>query len=275
MPVSAQAAGPGRGAEMSAGYIEASGLQKSFQREGEEFVAVGDVSLSIQKGSFLTVVGPSGCGKSTLLQMVAGLMAPTQGNITFDGHPVQGPPFEMIYVFQQYTKSLMPWRTVLENVAFGLEVPRRRQGMSSADIRARCLDQLARVGLEGTEAQYPAQLSGGMQQRVAIARALVCEPSVLLMDEPFSALDALSRGSLQDLVLELWAQLDLTIVFVTHDIEEAVYLSDTVAVLSKSPSSIIDQFQIDLPRPRHQVTTKESAAFLGYRRDLYAEVLTE
>ncbi len=262
-------------ASVSAGYIKATGLQKSFQRDGEEFVAVGDVSLSVAKGSFLTVVGPSGCGKSTLLQMVAGLMPLTSGSVVFDGHAVDGPPFEMIYVFQQYTKSLMPWRTVLENVAFGLEVPRRRQGLSSGEVRERCMAQLARVGLEGTDSQYPAQLSGGMQQRVAIARALVCEPAVLLMDEPFSALDALSRGSLQDLVLELWAQLGLTIVFVTHDIEEAVYLSDSVAVLSKSPSDIIDLIDINLPRPRHQVTTKESAAFLDHRRDLYAKVLND
>lgn len=181
----------------------------------------------------------------------------------------------MIYVFQQYTKSLFPWRTVIDNVAFGMEVPRRRQGLTSAQVRQRCMDQLEQVGLAGTAEQYPSQLSGGMQQRVAIARALVCKPAVLLMDEPFSALDALSRGSLQDLVLQLWEQLHLTIIFVTHDVEEAVYFSDSVAVLSHSPSRIIDRLEIDLPRPREQVRTKESSQFLDYRRNLYEKVLAE
>lgn len=259
----------------TADYIDIVNVKKSFQRGGEEFVAVGDVSLSVAKGTFLTVVGPSGCGKSTLLQMIAGLMTPTAGHVQFDGSEVNGPPFDMIYLFQQYTKSLMPWRTVLHNVAFGLEVPRRRRELSSRSIDQMCREQLARVGLEGVEDQYPGQLSGGMQQRVAIARALVCRPAVLLMDEPFSALDALSRSSLQDLLLDLWEQLDLTVVFVTHDVEEAIYLSDSVAVLNTSPSSIIDRLQVDLPRPRHQVRTKESSEFLEYRRNLYAEVLAE
>ena len=258
-----------------ADYISAEHLNKAFMRGDEEFVAVNDVTLTIGKGDFLTVVGPSGCGKSTLLQMIAGLLAPTRGRVMFEGSAVEGPPFDMVYVFQQYTKSLMPWRTVLDNVALGLEVAQRKQGRSRAQLRDRCRSELARVGLAGTEDQYPWQLSGGMQQRVAIARALVCEPSVLLMDEPFSALDALSRSSLQDLLLDLWAQLHLTVVFVTHDVEEAVYLSDRVAVLSKSPSCIVERFDIDLPRPRHQITTKESSAFLEYRRDLYAKVLAE
>ncbi len=269
-----QAAGQSKGAEI-AGYIDVINVKKSFRRGGEEFVAVGDVSLSVAQGSFLTVVGPSGCGKSTLLQMIAGLITPTAGRVDFAGSQVTGPPFDMIYLFQQYTKSLMPWRTVLDNVAFGLEVPRRRRELSSASIDGMCREQLARVGLEGVEDQYPGQLSGGMQQRVAIARALVCQPAVLLMDEPFSALDALSRSSLQDLLLDLWAQFELTVVFVTHDVEEAIYLSDSVAVLNTSPSSIIDRFDVNLPRPRHQVRTKESSAFLDYRRNLYAEVLAE
>lgn len=257
------------------GYVHAQSLHKAFTRGDEEFVAIEDVTLTIKKGDFLTVVGPSGCGKSTLLQMVAGLLPPTRGQVTFDGDDVVRPPFDMVYVFQQYTKSLMPWRTILDNVAFGLEVPRRKQGKSRTQIRERCRMELARVGLAGTEEQYPWQLSGGMQQRVAIARALVCEPGVLLMDEPFSALDALSRSSLQDLLLELWAELNLTVVFVTHDVEEAVYLSDWVAVLSKSPSRIVERLDIDLPRPRDQIRTKESAAFLDYRRELYAKVLAE
>ncbi len=256
-------------------YITAEGLHRAFTRGDEDFVAVDDVSLTINKGDLLTVVGPSGCGKSTLLQMIAGLLPPTRGRVTFEGASVHAPPFDMVYVFQQYTKSLMPWRTVLDNLALGLEVPRRRQGRSRTQIRERCRNELARVGLTGTEDQYPWQLSGGMQQRVAIARALVCEPGVLLMDEPFSALDALSRSSLQDLLLDLWAQLHLTIVFVTHDVEEAIYLSDRVAVLSKSPSRIVERLDIELPRPRDQLKTKESSEFLEYRRDLYEKVLAK
>jgi NitT/TauT family transport system ATP-binding protein len=254
-------------------YIRVSGARKQFGQGAAATVAVADVSLTIPRGRFVTIVGPSGCGKSTLLKMVAGLLDSTNGEVVFQGERVTAPPFDMIYVFQQYAKSLMPWRTVMENVAFGLET---REGTTRdrADIKRRCLRQLELVGLDSAADKYPWQLSGGMQQRVAIARALVCEPAVLLMDEPFSALDALTRGSLQDLLLDLWQSQNLTIVFVTHDVEEAIYLSDTVAVLSKSPSTIIDVLDIPLPRPRDQITTKESPEFLEYRRRLYQEVLS-
>lgn len=255
-------------------YIHLEGANKTFVKGESRTVAVQSVSLDVPRGRFLTVVGPSGCGKSTLLQMVAGLLTPTSGTIMLEGRPVTAPPDALIYVFQQYAKSLLPWRTVMGNVAFGLE-HRHGRHMSAAERQRRCEEALERVGLAEVGDRYPWQLSGGMQQRVAIARALVCEPDVLLMDEPFSALDALTRGTLQDLLLALWEQLGLTVLFVTHDVEEAVYLSDRVAVLSPSPSRILDVLDIDLPRPRDQISTKESSAFLRYRRELYGKVLSQ
>lgn len=253
-------------------YLHLSSIGKTFDKGETRTVAVESVTLDVPKGSFLTVVGPSGCGKSTLLKMVAGLLQPSHGQVRFDGATVERPPFEMIYVFQQYAKSLFPWRTVMGNVRFGLE-SRSGEHTAKGDVEQRCLAQLEHVGLQAAADQYPWQLSGGMQQRVAIARALVCEPDVLLMDEPFSALDALTRGTLQDLLLELWEELDLTVVFVTHDVEEAIYLSDRVAVLSKSPSTVVEELDIDLPRPRDQIKTKESPEFLEYRRELFERVL--
>jgi NitT/TauT family transport system ATP-binding protein len=252
-------------------YLRISDVGKTFQKGASRTVAVDSVTLDVPQGSFLTIVGPSGCGKSTLLKMIAGLLPPTHGTVEFRGNRVDRPPFEMIYVFQQYAKSLFPWRTVMDNVRFGLEA---RGELDSDEVDRRCRAQLEHVGLAAAAEQFPWQLSGGMQQRVAIARALACEPDVLLMDEPFSALDALTRGNLQDLLLELWEELGLTVVFVTHDVEEAIYLSDRVAVLSKSPSQVIDQFDVDVARPRDQISTKESESFLDYRRELYGKVLT-
>lgn len=265
------ASAPTRDPSVSAVYLRISDVGKTFQKGESRTVAVDSVTLDVPQGSFLTIVGPSGCGKSTLLKMVAGLLTPTHGVVEFKGGRVDRPPFEMIYVFQQYAKSLFPWRTVMDNVRFGLEA---RGDLDASEVERRCRAQLEHVGLAADADQFPWQLSGGMQQRVAIARALACEPDVLLMDEPFSALDALTRGNLQDLLLELWEELGLTVVFVTHDVEEAIYLSDRVAVLSKSPSRIVDQFDVDVPRPRDQISTKESESFLEYRRDLYGKVLT-
>jgi NitT/TauT family transport system ATP-binding protein len=174
----------------------------------------------------------------------------------------------MIYVFQQYEKSIFPWRTIGENVALGLE----QSGVRRAERRRRVIDYLKLVGLEGIADHYPAQLSGGMQQRVAIARALVCEPEVLLMDEPFSAVDALTRATLQDLLLELWERIKLTVLFVTHDVEEAVYLSTHVTALTRAPARIDEAIEIDLPYPRSQITTRESARFLEYRHHLFGRL---
>jgi len=230
--------------------------------------AIEDISFEVADRRFLSLLGPSGCGKSTILRMLAGLIGPTRGRVAFHGEPVAEPPPGMVYVFQQYTKSLFPWLTVLGNVEFGARSPHaRRRGKPAS--RAECMETLRLVGLEEHAHKHPWQLSGGMQQRVAIARALVARPEVLLMDEPFSALDALTRESLQDLLLRLWSELGLTIVFVTHDIAESIYLSDEIVVLSRAPSRILKRLAVDIPRPREQLATRESAPFLAYRRELY------
>jgi NitT/TauT family transport system ATP-binding protein len=230
------------------------------------------VSLEVGRGEFVSIVGPSGCGKSTLLGIVAGLLAPTRGSVKLEDRVVSAPVIEMVYLFQQYSKSLFPWRRVRENVALGLEVQARRGTRSRAEIKALCEEYLGLVGLHDVGHLYPWQLSGGMQQRVAIARALIADPKILLMDEPFSAVDALARNLLQDLVLELWRRLNITILFVTHDIDEAVYLSDRVLTLSKPPVQVLDRIELNLPRPRHPIETRERPDFLRHRRALYARV---
>jgi NitT/TauT family transport system ATP-binding protein len=236
------------------------------------FTAVEELSFGVPRGRFLSLLGPSGCGKSTILRMLAGLTAPTRGSVQFKGAAVAKPPAGMVYVFQQYTKSLFPWLTVLGNLEFGASSPHAGRSGKRAG-RGECMETLRLVGLEGHAEQYPWQLSGGMQQRVAIARALVAQPEVLLMDEPFSALDALSRESLQDLLLRLWGELGLTVVFVTHDIAESIYLSDEILVLSRAPSRILARVEVDIARPRDQLTTRESAKFLAHRRALYELVV--
>jgi NitT/TauT family transport system ATP-binding protein len=237
-----------------------------------DFTAIEEVSFEVPRGRFISLLGPSGCGKSTILRMLAGLIAPTRGAVSFKGAPVHEPPAGMVYVFQQYTKSLFPWLSVLGNVEFGASSPHSAGRGKGAD-RRECMEILRLVGLEADAHKYPWQLSGGMQQRVAIARALVARPEVLLMDEPFSALDALSRESLQDLLLRLWSELGLTVVFVTHDIAESIYLSDEIFVLSRAPSRILTRIDVGMERPRDQLATRESARFLAHRRALYELVV--
>jgi NitT/TauT family transport system ATP-binding protein len=233
-------------------------------RDGERIEALRGISLDVSQGEIVAVIGPSGCGKSTLLQIIAGLMLPTSGDVIFDGKVLTGPPRGMVCVFQQYNKSLFPWRTVLANVGFPLQV----QGVPSSQIEERCRDYLRMVGLAGRERQYPWQLSGGMQQRVAIARALAAEPRVVLLDEPFSAVDALTRLELQALVLEIWARQRLTILLVTHDVDEAVFMADRVAMLSAGPSGLASITDTALARPRDAVMTREQPGFLALRRNL-------
>ena len=263
------AAGPAA----AAAYIDIADICKSYSSaHGEPTVALGRVSLQIERGSFVSIVGPSGCGKSTLLQIVAGLLAPTSGQTRLNARPVTEPPAEFVYVFQQYTRSLFPWKTVERNVAYGLEV-RGRLSRSEIDRRAR--DFIALVKLSGFERHYPWQLSGGMQQRVAIARALACGPDVLLMDEPFSSVDSLTRVGLQELLLRLWKELGFTVVFVTHDTDEAIYLSTRVVALSKPPASVAMDLPIDLPRPRDQIATRELPAYLAYRHRILAQLFAD
>jgi NitT/TauT family transport system ATP-binding protein len=260
---------PDKGGLQRGGDIRIEGISKHFDSGPSRKNILNNIDLSIERGSFVSILGASGCGKSTLLQIVAGLQPADAGKVMLGDRQVTSPPVDMLYLFQQYTKSIFPWRTVRDNVAFGME---SRGKWSRKEISERCHDMIRLVGLEGCADYYPRQLSGGMQQRVAIARALACEPKVLLMDEPFSAVDAMTRASLQDLVLKIWADSGLTMLFVTHDIEEAVYLSSRVIVLHRSPMNLALQMPIDLPYPRNHLTTPELPDFIKYRHRLYEAI---
>ena len=220
------------------------------------FEALHDVSLSIEPGEFVCLLGPSGCGKSTLLGALAGHLAPARGTVRVDGAVVTGPHPDRGLVFQQHT--LFPWQRVIDNVAFGLKM----KGVARARRHAQARELLASVGLAGFESRYPSQLSGGMQQRVEIARVLINRPRVLLMDEPFGALDALTRARMQQLLLDVWTRIRTTVVFVTHDIDEALFLADRLLVMSARPGRIIEDLALDFTRPRDAdlVTSPEFAA---------------
>jgi NitT/TauT family transport system ATP-binding protein len=249
--------------------LEVQALSKGYrQAGGETTLAIGDVSCSVEAGEFVSFVGPSGCGKTTLLMSIAGLLAPSGGRVVVNGKEVAGPPPNLVLLFQEYNKSLFAWRSVLGNVRFGLEA----RGARSADAAKKACSLIELVGLSGFENHYPWELSGGMQQRVAIARALAHEPEVLLMDEPFGSLDALTRLDLEDALLRLWAELKTTIVFITHDIEESIYLSDRIWVLSRRPSRIIDEIRVTLPRPRNQLSTRADAHFMEMRNAIYRKI---
>ena len=247
-------------------------LHKSFAAAGGTTVALNGLDLDIEARGFVSIIGPSGCGKSTLLQIMAGLASPTAGDVFYGPSRVQDPPPDVVYVFQQYTRSLFPWKTVERNVAFGLE---SKGTLSRAEIAARTRDMIGLVKLTGFERHYPWQLSGGMQQRVAIARALACRPAVLLMDEPFSAVDALTRAGLQELLRSLWRELNLTVVFVTHDVDEGVYLSTRVVALTRAPGTIAIDMPIELPEPRDQIATRALPAYLDYRSGLLAQLFAD
>jgi NitT/TauT family transport system ATP-binding protein len=227
--------------------LQLKGVSKNFRNGGGEPIrAVENMDLTIKANEFVCMVGASGCGKTTTLRMVAGLEQPSQGDILLNGQPVHGPGLDRSVVFQRYT--LYPWRTVLDNVAFGLEV----QGMGKKARRKRAMEYLRLVGLSEYAAAHPHQLSGGMRQRVAVARSLAADPDVLLMDEPFGALDALTRNTLQKELTRIWEQERKTILFITHSIREAVMLADRVVVMSSNPGRIKELIEISLPRPRDQ-----------------------
>ncbi|WP_399897438.1 ABC transporter ATP-binding protein [Streptomyces sp. BBFR51] len=236
-------------------------LNKVYESAGRRVEAIGDITFSVARGEFACIVGPSGAGKTTLLKCLAGLLAPTAGDILLDGTPVTGPPPGMAVVFQEYGRSLFPWKTVQQNI----DLPLRQKGLSRAERDRLVTEALAAVGLADSGNSYPWQLSGGMQQRVAIARAIAYEPQVLLMDEPFAAVDAQTRADLEDLVRSLWRTLGITTLFVTHDIDEAVYLGERVLVLSASPTRVLDDVPIGLPADRDQVTSRSTAAFADLR----------
>jgi NitT/TauT family transport system ATP-binding protein len=254
----------------SPSHLALSGVGKTFGHGAGQTVALGDIELAVREGEFLAIVGPSGCGKSTLLQIAAGLALPTRGTVRFDGQAVTAPPPGIVYLFQQYGKSLFPWRTVLDNVVFAIE---HRAGMRRADARASSRRYLDMVGLADFADHFPAQLSGGMQQRVTIARALAAQPRVLLMDEPFSSVDALTRIELHALVQDLWQKHGFTAVLVTHDVDEAVFLADRIAVLSARPSRVVNVLETGLPRPRDRLATPQLPCFLALRHELLATLL--
>jgi len=228
---------------------------------------LSDIDLEVRSAEFLSIVGRSGTGKTTLLRMLGGLLPPTSGQVLVKGQVLTGPPEDVVIVFQDYANALLQWRTVANNVAFGIErkLPRNQ-------CAERVGDALDLVGLSERAHDFPWQLSGGMQQRVQIARALALRPAVMLMDEPFAALDAMTRASLQDELLRLRDRTRTSFVFVTHDIEEAVYLGDRVAVLNGSPGRIEKVVSIDLPTPRDQILTRQLPQFLAYRYGLHQAI---
>jgi NitT/TauT family transport system ATP-binding protein len=251
--------------------LEIKHLGKTYGTGAKATHAVGDVSFTVEDGEFVCVVGPSGCGKTTLLKCVGGLLRPSRGEVLLHGRRVTAPPEELALVFQEYSRSLLPWASVRNNVL----LPLRHKQLPRAD-RGRLVEEaLESVGLTRFIDHYPWQLSGGMQQRVAIARALAYQPSILLMDEPFASVDAQTRGDLEDLILRVRDEYGITILFVTHDIDESVYLADRVVVLTHSPTEVKEIVPVDLPRPRDQIATKELSEFTHLRGHVYRLIRRE
>jgi NitT/TauT family transport system ATP-binding protein len=251
-------------------YLRVDRLEKRFSSHGR--AAFRDLTFAVDQGAFVALIGPSGCGKSTLLHIMAGLSAPSAGAVRLAGEPVHEPRPDMMFVFQQYTKSIFPWKTVLENVLLGVKYQSSAPRKALMDL---CAEHLEMVGLARYPHYYPYQLSGGMQQRVAIARALARRPKILLMDEPFSALDAMMRVELQDLLLKLWHDLGLTILFVTHDLDEALYLGQRVIMLSASPGTIAEDVAVPLAYPRRQIETRSEPTYLELRERLYRNMVEQ
>jgi NitT/TauT family transport system ATP-binding protein len=256
--------------QAAAAHIQVEGLRVAYQkpRSSETLIAVSDATLHVPRGTFVTVVGPSGCGKSSLLLTIAGLVQPASGRVLVNGKPVTGPGRDRAVVFQDFAR--MPWRTALENVRFGLEL--QRWTGEDLTARARCFVEL--VGLKGFEQYHPHQLSGGMRQRVGIARALAVDPEILLLDEPFASLDAQTRDEMGRELLAIWEQNKKTALFVTHGIDEAIFLADQIVVMAKNPGRITDVISVDLPRPR-TIEMMDSEVFIRYRRHIRAGLTGE
>jgi nitrate/nitrite transport system ATP-binding protein len=251
-------------ASLTTKYIEIQGVEQSFKTKKGPFCALQNVNLTVAKGEFVALIGHSGCGKSTLLNLLAGLTTPTQGTLLCANREIAGPGPERAVVFQNH--SLLPWLTCFENVYLAVERVFAATE-SKAQLKARVDAVLAMVGLTAAAQKRPGEISGGMKQRVGIARALSMEPKVLLLDEPFGALDALTRAKLQDELLQIVANTHSTVVMVTHDVDEAVLLSDKIVMMTNGPSATIGEvLQVDLPRPRNRVALAESAQYLHYRK---------
>ena len=241
--------------------LEVKALAKSYGEGGDAVRAIDNLTFTVDEGEFVCIVGPSGCGKTTMLKCLSGLLPSTSGTAALDGEVIDGPPDTLALVFQEYTRSLLPWMSVLQNVM----LPLKAKKLAGDESLRLAQESLEAVGLTDFTDAYPWQLSGGMQQRVAIARALAYQPTILLMDEPFASVDAQTRAELEDLMLKVREQFQVTIVLVTHDIDEAVYLADRVVVLSQRPTFVREIVAVDLPAGRNQVTTKELPEFAHLR----------
>jgi NitT/TauT family transport system ATP-binding protein len=248
--------------------LSVQGLQKIYHGPAGAVEAVRNLTFDIAAGELVCLVGPSGAGKTTLLRCIAGLLSPTAGRIELAGKTVTDPPKAMAVVFQEYGRSLFPWMTVRENV----DLPLRQKNLPKKQRDALVERALAAVGLSHVPSSYPWQLSGGMQQRVAIARAVAYQPQVLLMDEPFAAVDAQTRADLEDLIRGIWKQFGVTILFITHDIDESVYLGQRVLILSNSPTVVQEDLKIDLPDERDQLSTRASPRFAELRSRVFAQI---
>lgn len=250
--------------EQTTDLMVVDGLQKNY---GANEV-LGNISLKVRAGEFMSIVGPSGAGKTTLLQCLSGLIPPTAGSVSLNGKKVVEPPEEMAIVFQDYSRSLMPWMSILDNVM----LPLRGSIRDKKERKEKALEALSEVGLKGHTSKYPWQLSGGMQQRVAIARALAYAPAIVLMDEPFASVDAQTRADLEDLILKVKNHLGITIMLVTHDIDEAVYLADRVLVLGRKPTQVVDLVETHLGNERDQIKTKATREFAELRTRVYQQI---
>lgn len=245
--------------------LEANSVKKTYSSQSGPVEAIEDLSFSLAAGEFVCIVGPSGAGKTTLLRCMAGLLDVTAGQVLVEGKVINEPPSKMAVVFQEYARSLFPWLTVTQNV----ELPLKEKKLPRSERAALVNQAIEAVGLSDSAGSYPWQLSGGMQQRVAIARAVASQPNILLMDEPFAAVDAQTRSDLEDLVRNLWKQLGVTVLFVTHDIDEAIYLGQRVLVLSARPTVLLSDISIDLPSDRDQIETRNDPHFGIIRQNVH------
>ncbi len=244
--------------------LQVARVGKTYGNGAGAHVALSDISFDVRAGEFVSIVGPSGCGKTTLIKIIAGLLRSTTGNVELFGERVESVPDKLSVVFQDYSRSLFPWMRVAANVSFPLD----HLGLSRADRTGRVSAALQSVGLAGFEDRYPWQLSGGMQQRVAIARAIAYQPRFLLMDEPFASVDAQTRAELEDLTRKVHTEHAMTTLFITHDIDESVYLADRVIVLRRSPGRIMGTLEVELPSPRDQIATREDQSFVRLRGEI-------